>query len=209
MLIARQFCEWYSPSLPRLDGAISSSQLQSSVVIADGLQLLFPWSSSSTVSSKTWVYSFKLKWSSSSDGSNFKSSSTANQLSLVLFSTSERRLVMRQGGGSRMGVSSRFKLRLTNSMLGICERILKTCWTGRDRKILWSGLFLKRWRWEIGSLSLGSEVRATFREFRKRYCDHKLFSVPSGSDLSRSKWPMESNSPHSNFPACSAPSRAP
>lgn len=113
-----------SPSLLRLV-VVSSSQLHSSNV---GLQLLFPWSSSSTVSNNTCVYSFRLRWSSSSDGKSFKSSSTLNQLSFVLLRTNDRKFVIGHGGGSINGVSKRFKLRLTNSIRGICDKIPKTCW---------------------------------------------------------------------------------
>lgn len=148
-----------SPSLLRLVG-VSSSQLHSSVGIDDGLQLLFPWSSSSMVSSRTFVYSFKLKWSSSSDGNNLKSSSTLNQLSWVLLSTSDRRFVIWHGGGSKIGVCSRFKLKLTNSMRGICDNMLKTCWIRKKRKSFQS-IFSDTLREdrELGQCHLASEMR--------------------------------------------------
>lgn len=174
-----------SPSLPRLEG-VSSSQSHSSVGIDAGLQLLFPWSSSSTVSRSTFVYSFRLRWSSSSDGSDLNSSSTLSQLSFVLLRTNDRRLAIRQGGGSKIGVCNRFKLKLTNSILGICDKILKTCWIRKKRKSFQSIFTLDALC--VMNVELGQ-------------CH--LTNGASQEDFSIAF------SPHSNFPICFAPNQAP
>lgn len=122
------------------------------------------------MSSRTCVYSLRLRWSSSSDGSNFNSSSTLDQFSFVLLSTNDRRLVMRQGGGSRIGVCSRLRLKLTNSMRGICDKMLKTCWI-HARDDFSRPIYLKRRRAgsESGPLPLGSARCLTFLRAGRSY----------------------------------------